>query len=147
MSGGVAKVELKAVVPCDIEQAFDFVAAFERVARWDPGTLSSEKVSDGPPRVGSTYQLVIKMGKRTTPVRYETVHYDRPLRLTFRGEGDRLSVEDDVRFASVDAGTQITYRADIRLKGPMRTLEIFARGAIRRAAADAMAGLERALSG
>lgn len=143
----MATVERTLTVPRPIDEVFEYVAAFENIARWDPGTVQSEKLSAGPPRVGSTYQLVVKFGKATVPMRYQTTALDRPLSVTLAGEGERVTSVDSIKFAEADGGTRITYRADIRLKGPARFLEVFARRAINRTADEAMAGLMRALGG
>ena len=61
------------------------------------------------------------------------------------GAGSGVDAVDDIRFAPSGVGTRVDYIADIRLRGWMRLLEPFAGGAFRRIAADAVAGMRRAL--
>lgn len=142
----MAIVERSILVARPIEEAFDYVAAFENAVRWNPAVITSERLSAGRPHTGSRYQLVIEFGRGTTSMRYEITALDRPIRLELTGEGEQLRSREVVRFADLDEDTRITWRADIRLRGLRGLFGLLGRRAFNRAANDAMEGLQHAIS-
>jgi carbon monoxide dehydrogenase subunit G len=128
-----------------IEDAFAFVADFANAAHWDPGVATSERIDAGPVRVGARYRLGVRMSGRVAPMEYTITHLDAPRRVVLAGEGSGVAAVDDITFEPAGAGTTITYVADIRLRGAMRLLAPFAGGAFRKIAANARAGMQRAL--
>ena len=129
----------------DIDDAFAFVADFSNSAHWDPGVASSERLDDGPLRVGARYLLGVRMGGRITPMTYTITLLDRPNRVVLAGEGSGVSAVDDISFETAGSGTAVSYTADIRLRGILRLLAPFAGGAFRRVAENARGGMQRAL--
>lgn len=130
-----------------LERAFDFIADFSNSAEWDPGTAWSRGGNDGPPQVGSTYRLGVRMGGRVAPMEYRITELEPNSRVVLRGSGSNVEATDDIRFSPSPAGTRIEYRADIRLTGWMRLLEPFAGRAFARIARDARAGMQSTLDG
>jgi hypothetical protein len=45
-----------------VEAAFDYVADFENIVEWDPGVTAVRKTTDGPPAVGTAYDLDLSYG-------------------------------------------------------------------------------------
>jgi hypothetical protein len=66
-------------------------------------------------------------------------------RVVLDGRGSGVRAVDDISFEPGASGTTITYVADIRLTGLLGLLAPFAGGAFRRIAANAKAGMQRAL--
>jgi carbon monoxide dehydrogenase subunit G len=133
-----------------IEEAFAFVGDFANAERWDPGVASSKRVpgatADGGVSVGTSYDLGVRVGGRVAPMTYVVTRYEPGRRVVLKGSGAGVEAIDDIGFApSPDGGTAITYVADIRLVGWRRILAPFAGPAFRRLAANAKAGMERAL--
>lgn len=141
----VAVIERSILVARPIEEAFDYVAAFEHAVRWNPAVITSERLSAGQPHTGSLYQLVVEFGRGTTPMRYEITELDRPIRLELVGEGERIRSHEVVRFIDLQEDTRISWRADIRLRGLRGLFGLAGRRAFDRAADDAMEGLQHAL--
>ena len=141
----MAVIERSILVARPIEEAFDYVAAFEHAVRWNPAVITSERLSAGQPHMGSLYQLVVEFGRGTTPMRYEITELDRPMRLELTGEGERIRSFEVVRFTDLDEDTRINWRADIRLRGIRGLFGLAGRRALNRAADDAMDGLQHAL--
>jgi carbon monoxide dehydrogenase subunit G len=127
------------------EDAFAFIADFANAERWDPGVASSVRVGDGPVGVGTRYRLGIRMGGRVAPMEYEITTFQPPHRVVLAGRGSGVTAVDEISFNATATGSAIDYVADIRLGGPMRLLEPFARGAFRRIAENARAGMQRTL--
>jgi carbon monoxide dehydrogenase subunit G len=130
-----------------IDEAFAYVADFANASTWDPGVASSERDGRGPLQVGARYRLGVRVGGRVAPMAYTVTLLDPPRRVVLEGRGSGVAAVDDIRFdpAAGGAGTVITYVADIRLVGMRRLLAPFAGAAFRRVAANARAGMERAL--
>jgi len=129
-----------------IDAAFTFLADFGNAPTWDPGTLRSTRLDDGPVRVGSRFALGVRMGDAIRPMTYEIVTLEPDRRVVLRGTGSGVSATDTMTFERMPDGTRIEYTADIRLLGWRRLLEPFARGTFGRIARAARAGMERALA-
>ncbi|HYL40627.1 MAG TPA: SRPBCC family protein [Candidatus Binatus sp.] len=127
------------------EDAFAFIADFANAQRWDPGVATSVRVDDGPVGVGARCRLGIRMGGRVAPMEYEITSFEPPHRVVLAGRGSGVTAVDDISFHATETGSAIDYVADIRLGGPMRLLEPLARGAFRRIAENARAGMQRTL--
>ncbi|MEO8091092.1 MAG: SRPBCC family protein [bacterium] len=127
------------------EEAFDYLADFASVAEWDPSVVEAHALDSGPPRVGSRLKVVVRTAGRETPFTYEIEELERPARVVLRAETAAVVSLDTITFAANAAGTDVTYDADLRLKGPLRLLELPMRVAFKRLAENAKAGLEREL--
>lgn len=130
-----------------LAETFAFIADFANAEVWDPGTLSSERVGDGPVAVGATYALSVKMGGGAAPMTYTIETYEPDRRVVLLGEGKQATARDDIRFeATADGGTSVDYTADIELKGWMRFLQPVLGGAFRKLGDDARTGMTKALA-
>jgi carbon monoxide dehydrogenase subunit G len=106
-------VERTLTVPRPIESVFDYLGDFTHTGEWDPGTVETTRVS-GDGGVGTTYANTSEFLGRRTSLDYETITFDRPTRLRFRGHNKTATATDTMTFAaSADGtGTEIHYRAD-----------------------------------
>ncbi len=129
-----------------IEAAFDYVADFATNQEWDPGTVSSTRIDDGPVGRGARYRLEVRMGGRVVPMEYRIRDYDRPNRVVLVGHGSGVDAVDDIRFEPIDDGTAIDYTADIRLGGLLRFVQPFLGGTFEKIGRDAAAGMTRELA-
>lgn len=104
-----------------VEKVVDYLADFANARDWDPGTLSCVREDTGPLRVGSQWvNTSAFMGRRTVlTYRLETLE---PRHLVFQGKNESATSRDDLRFAEVPRGTEITYRAEIAFAGALRVL-------------------------
>jgi hypothetical protein len=129
-----------------VEDAYTFIADFANTAQWDPGTLSSVRLDEGPVGVGARYRLQVRMGRRVAPMEYRIVTHEPTSRVVLEGAGSGVTARDEIRFAPLPTGgTAIDYVADIRLGGWMRLLEPFAGAAFRRIGRDAQQGMRGTL--
>ena len=129
-----------------IEAAFDYIADFATNQEWDPGTLSSTRIDDGPVGRGARYQLHVRMGGRVAPMEYRIRDYQRPDRVVLVGRGSGVDAVDDIRFERTDRGTLIDYTADIRLGGLLRFAQPFLGGTFARIGRAAATGMTRTLA-
>lgn len=130
-----------------IHEAFAFLADFANAAIWDPGTATSERIDDGPIRIGSSFALGVRMAGSVRPMVYRIVRLEPDRAVVLEGSGSGVAATDTMTFESIGEGTRVDYQADIRLLGWRRLLEPFLGGAFARIASDARAGMQRTLDG
>lgn len=109
------KTTIETALP--LEAAFDYIAAWESQAEWDPNTVSSARIGNGAPEVGARYALEVKMGPSTKSMEYRITELERPSRLVLVGEGSGIWTEDILTFTETGNGTRIDYQAEIKLHG------------------------------
>ncbi len=127
-------------------QAFDFTADFSNIARWDPGVVSSRKTTPGPVGEGSEFDLEVKLGLGTIPMRYRITLFEPDTRVVLIGEGRQLKAVDEIRFDTQDNLTRIDYTADLTFRNYMRYFEPVLGKAIRKVGERALDGLADSLS-
>lgn len=116
-------VERTFSVPLPIEAVFEYLSDFTHTNEWDPGTVQTTRTS-GDGGVGTTYANTSQFMGRTVDLTYETVTFDRPNRVRFRGRNKQSSATDDLRFAhgSDTATTVIHYRAEFEFTFPLNLI-------------------------
>ena len=108
-----------------------FLADFSHTEMWDPGTVTCERLGEGPLAVGSEWDNVSEFRGRRTELRYRLVRREAD-RLTFVGRNRSAVSTDDLRFVD-DAGlTRLIYRARIDLQGLARPAGPFLKGEFER---------------
>jgi dehydrogenase/reductase SDR family protein 12 len=128
-----------------IDEAFAFVADFANQSLWDPNTVTSERIDDGPVGVGARYRLDVRQGSNVVPMEYRVTTWEPGRRVVLAGEGSHVRATDEIRFEPTATGTRVDYTADIGLTGWMRLVEPFAGGALDKIGKNAVAGMQRAL--
>jgi len=143
----MTRLREQVITPLALDETFAFVADFANAMHWDPGVATSERLDEGPLRVGARYRLGIRMRGRIAPMEYRVSVLDPRRRVVLLGEGSGVSAVDDIRFEQAGEGTRIDYTADIRLSGIARLAQPLLGGAFAKVARDALEGMQRALDG
>ncbi len=128
-----------------IDETFALVADFANCSQWDPNTVTSDRIDDGPVRVGARYRLGVRQRGGIVPMEYRVTAWEPGRRVVLAGEGSGVRATDEIRFESIPSGTRVDYTADINLTGWMRLVGPFAGGALEKIARDAAAGMQRVL--
>lgn len=140
------RVERVIETGCSQERAFDFVADFSTTEEWDPGIPQARRLDDGPLGVGSRFELLSRFGSKEQTIVYEITTFDRPIGVTFVGDGKNFHGADVISFAPRHGGgTVVTYVADLGLKGLASMALPFIRGRLDEMSDRAVAGLREAL--
>ena len=129
-----------------IEEAFDYLADFSSVAEWDPSAVRAERLGAAP-GPGAEFEVVVRFAGREIPLTYRTIEFERPRRVVLFAETSTVTSEDTITFTRAGDGTEITYDANLRLKGPMRLADPILGLLFRRLGDNAVAGLRRELGG
>jgi carbon monoxide dehydrogenase subunit G len=131
--------------PRSPEEAFAYLSDFTNAAEWDPGTVESDRVGEGPLGEGAEFRLVAAFLGRKTTLTYRIAEY-QPLRaVTFRGENATVVSLDRITFEPSDGGTRITYGAELTLKGALKVADPLLALAFKRVGDHALAGLRNTL--
>lgn len=101
------------IIDRPVSEVFAFTADFANAEIWDPGVTSSLRIDDGPPGVGSRYNLLVTFGSREFPMEYEIIEWDQDARVVLVGRGDALTALDEIRFEPRDGGTLVDYTAEL----------------------------------
>lgn len=128
-------------------EVFDYLASFDRVAEWDPGVREAHALSTENGGDGATFRVVTRFLGRDVPLVYRTVALEPPRRVVLEAAGDSVVSRDAITVRPLpEGGAQVTYDAELRLRGPLRLAELPMRLAFRRIGDRARAGLEEALA-
>ena len=132
-------------VACTPAEAFAYISDFSRVEEWDPGVVESRALDAARVDVGSRFQVVALFRGKRQRFEYVVTELDEGRRITLLGEGEKARSRDEIRVDSVGGKTQVSYVADIQLKGVFRAAEPFLRGMFRKMGDAALEGLRQRL--
>lgn len=132
----------------EADEVFTYLADFRSVAEWDPSITSSEHVNDGEPiQVGALYRVTTSMAGHETPMDYETVELERPRKIVLHGENDAAVSDDTITIVPrAGGGCDVTYLAELELKGARKVATPLMSAALQRLGSKAKSGLEEKLN-
>ena len=107
-------------LPVPVEEAFDYLADFSRIAEWDPSVLEAERLTPGEVGLGSTFRVIVSFLGGRVPLEYRITEYERPSRLVLSGGDAALRSTDEITFVARPGGTRVTYEARLELTGIRR---------------------------
>ena len=61
---------------------FVYLATFDNIRDWDPSVVSARRLDEGGLRIGSTFEVVVRMRRDELPLRYDELHRCRIHHLT-----------------------------------------------------------------
>lgn len=94
----------------------DYLKDFSNAEQWDPGTEKCERIDSGPVAVGSRWHNTSKIAGVSTELEYELKELTDD-KVVFAGSNDTASTVDTITVRPSGTGSEITYDADIELKG------------------------------
>lgn len=130
--------------PRSPEQVFDYMATFSNVTEWDPTAAEAHPIGDAS-GAGARFHVLVRWLGREFPLEYTTTAYERPRRVVLRAEDGNTISEDTITVEPSGGGSEMTYDADLRLKGVMRFIDPLFGIAFKRLGDNAAAGLRREL--
>ena len=122
--------------------ALGYLGDFSHAPEWDPSVSRAVRLDEGPLREGSSFDLIVSMGRRSLPLRYEVTECDDD-HVVLRARSARLESLDRISVVSMAEGAELTYDARLRLLGPWRVLSPLLGIAFRRLAARAAEGIRQ----
>lgn len=103
-----------------VEDAFDYLVAFDHVAEWDPGVARASAASTSTPHIGSQFEVVTLFRGREQPLTYAITALDRPHRFVVEAANERIRSLDEVTISSHNGRTEVTYDAQLFTLGIFR---------------------------
>eukprot|EP00899_Mesostigma_viride_P008720 jgi/Mesvir1/1784/Mv15215-RA.1 len=136
------RLNIVRVVPRLRTEVFAYTADFSNSSKWDPGVTASKRLDEGPLKVGSTFDLMVKFGSQVLPMTYKIIAIEPESRVTFEGVNSKLVAIDDIKFTDAEGGgTRIEYSADFQFKGLLWLAAPFMTGLLNKVGEDALNGL------
>ena len=131
-----------------LDEAFAYLADFRSVAEWDPSVKSAVLVTgDDPIAVGALFRVTVKTTLSEVVLDYTTIELERPDRIVLRGENDSMvSVDTIVLRTDGHGGAEVTYDAQLDLKGLLRLADPLLGLAFKRLGDNARDGLRDKLN-
>lgn len=136
--------------PAPADQVYEYLADFSSIAQWDPGVSAARRVSGQAGHAGAIYRVTTSNLGIALPLDYEILEAIPPM----DGFAGRIVVEAQTRdFRSYDVitvtptahGCEVTYDADLALKGIRRPFDPFLRVAFKVIGDRARNGLQQAV--
>lgn len=94
----------------------DYLKDFSNAEQWDPGTQRCTRNDSGPLAIGATWHNVSKIVGVSTELTY-TLKELTDAKLVFVGENKTATSTDTISVSPAAGGSDITYRADLRMHG------------------------------
>jgi carbon monoxide dehydrogenase subunit G len=128
------------------EELWHYLADLRSVGEWDPSVEAVELVAGEPRTASARYRLEVGFRERSIELPYRTVEVDPPHRVVFEAQTGSVSVRDEAVIEPLGPATsRVTWKAEIRLRGIRRVLDLALRGPFRRLGEHARKGLRERL--
>jgi uncharacterized protein YndB with AHSA1/START domain len=128
------------------EEVFAYLSDFSTTAEWDPGVVEAQRL-DPEVRPGSRFRVVATFLGRRSELVYTVTDYQPPRMIRLRGENRSVVSLDTIEVTDrIGGGAQVTYEADLTLKGALRLADPLLALAFKPVGDRALAGLRRKLS-
>ncbi len=136
-------------VPVSAAAAFAYIADFTNTREWDPMIDAAVRLDEGLLRVGSSFEVALRVGSRTIPLVYTITEMELDEHVVLETSGSWYRGRDDVRIRPAtdgSDGSEVQWDATFALRGPLSLIDPLLAVGFRRTAGMAVAGLRAALS-
>jgi hypothetical protein len=125
------------VIARPVTEVFAFVADHENLPAWTVGVRESQRLTPGPPSVGTRYRIVGKVLGRAVEGSYEVTAFEPDSAFDGTMNSPMFAFSEQYRFVSDGSATRVSMQATVRPRGVFRYLKpIMAAGARRQIRAD-----------
>jgi hypothetical protein len=127
-------------------ETFAYLAAFDNIRDWDPSVVSARRLDEGAVRLGSTFEVVVRIGRRELPLRYEIVRFEPREVVAVEANARWFRSFDVITVTPAGSGSVVNYDALLDLRSLAKLAGPFMGRAFRKIGDDAAAGLRRVSS-
>lgn len=100
------------------QRLFTYMATFSNAIHWDPEVQSASELSPGIVQIGSSYQLEIKVGKKTLPFTFAIVEFDPPTHAVLESLTKTFYIRNTVEVRPAGHGSsELAYESTVRFRG------------------------------
>jgi NAD(P)-dependent dehydrogenase (short-subunit alcohol dehydrogenase family)/uncharacterized protein YndB with AHSA1/START domain len=125
-----------------VHEVFAYVSDFSRVQEWDPAVSRAEKLTAGPPGVGTEYRVDMNAG---FSIHYTVDEFDENERMLMTASSRFFTAREEIFFDPASSGTTLRYVADFHFPTLFQAFHQLFPGVMDRVGKIAMKGLKRAL--
>jgi len=125
-----------------VHEVFAYVSDFARIEEWDPAVARAEKLTAGPPGVGTEYRIVMKAG---FSIHYTIIEFIENEGILMHASSRFFTAREEIFFDAMAPGTTLRYVADFDFSAPFGTFNRMFPGFMGRMGRRAIGGLKRAL--
>lgn len=125
-------------------EVFEYLANFENVPEWNYAIVKTQKTSDGPVGVGTTYRQARSLPSPSEEA-FEVTEFEPDRRLAIRGDLGPFEGTLTYDLESVPDGTKITNSADLQAHGLLKVAAPLAGGRVSAAVAANLQKLKEIL--
>ncbi|MEO9176017.1 MAG: SRPBCC family protein [Gaiellales bacterium] len=125
--------------------AFAYLATFDNIRDWDPSVASARRLDDGDVRIGSTFEVTVRMKKRELPLRYAVVRLEPGTLVAVEAPARWFRSYDVITVEPKGAGSVVSYDALLELKSAAKLAAPFMGRAFKKIGDNAADGLRRVL--
>lgn len=119
----MAKVESSVVINRPVAEVFAFVTDPEaNMTKWNEAAESITKTSEGPPALGSTFEVRGRMGPRQFEFSQRVTAFELNRRVELEATGKPIAPNASWTFDEEDGGTRVTFRGDPNPVGLLKLL-------------------------
>lgn len=127
-----------------IADVFAYLADFQNVPEWNYAIVETQKTSDGPVEVGTTYRQVRSLPRRSEET-FEVAVYEPPRSLAISGTLGPFAAELGYRLEPHDGGTRVTNEVELRPRGILGVVGQLASSGVKEAVDRNLGELKRIL--
>jgi hypothetical protein len=127
-------------------EAFAYLSDLGNARNWDPAVERVRRLGGAGVGEGTAFAVRVGLVGGVHELTYRVVEWDPPHAVTFLAESAELTSRNRLTFERLSTSTQMTYSAELGLRGPARASELVSRVAFARAGERAIAGLQRVLA-
>ena len=124
----------------------EYLKDFSHAEQWDPGTESCTQNGAGPVVVGTTWHNTSKIAGVSTELTYELTELD-DRHVQFVGTNETAHTTDTITVEPHGTGSEITYVANIDMKGAAKLATPFVKLVFEKIGSDTEDDMVRVLNG
>ena len=139
------KIQRTVETPAAPAAVFAYLSDFTTTTEWDPGTVSTTRVS-GDGDVGTEYHNVSTFMGRETELTYRVIEHTPDRRFALRGENKTVVAHDTMEIEPHGTGSRVTYTADFAFSGVAKVVAPLLGPALKKLGNEAEEGLQKSLA-
>ena len=126
-------------------EAFAYLSDFANSQEWDPGVSEATRIGDGPIGIGSRFSVHASFMGRIMALEYTITAFEIGTRLVFEAPLPLGRSVDEIAFVATPSGCNITYNAELQMRGLAKLLDPIMYVAFRPVGNAARGGLVRVM--
>ena len=128
-----------------IEEVFAYVSDFTTTAEWDSTALEARKLTPGPIKPGTEFEVVCELPIGSVKLLYKVIALNPHEYIELLGSSKFFEVRDRINLTPSSGGTRIDYSATFEFNSFIKPIATLSRKGLEKMGRDSVAGLGEAL--